>query len=410
MRVIFLGHACHLVEVDGVRVLTDPWLVDPIFEGLVEHDVPLGFGPADLPPLDAIAITHAHLDHLNAPTLAALPDKSVPVVHPPSGFTELAATLRRLGYHDLHERSDWEPFELGTARIVPTPSIGVLDECAYVVEGRSGRFFDGGDAPQPPHLIEEIAKRFGPFDCGALSHNSFDMPALLGLPSHKPADHGPEGAARTARILGVAATIAAASNMRWCGPEGDAITARVIRRSRASLAAFLEREAPGVAALDLLPGDAWSREGGVERGALRGTPAPRAAHDYVHPFLDTGERYCPSGRPSLEDIFRRDLPTRLAAAGAAAREVGRPVCFEIRGEESATWTVDFSRAGAPAVPSDVGAPFAVRVDCDDWKDLFERRVPWQVLLSSDRLRVLRFAPGAPPDGLHFAYALQAVFP
>ena len=47
MRVVFLGHACHLVEVDAVRLLTDPWLVDPIFEGPVEHDVPLGFAPAD---------------------------------------------------------------------------------------------------------------------------------------------------------------------------------------------------------------------------------------------------------------------------------------------------------------------------------------------------------------------------
>lgn len=410
MRVIFLGHACHLVEVDGLRVLTDPWLVDPIFEGLVEHDVPLGFGPADLPPIDAIALTHGHLDHLNAPTLAALPDKSLPVVHPPAGFTELADTLRRLGYRNLHERGEFEPFELGTARIVPTPSIGVMDECAYVVDGRSGRFFDGGDAPQPPHLIEEIAKRFGPFDCGALSHNSFDMPALLGLPSHKPADHGPEGGVRTARILGVAAAVAAASNMRWCGPDGDAITKRVIRRSRASFVERLRRDAPGVEPLELRPGDAWSREGGVERGVLRGTPAPRTAHDYVHPFLATGERHCPPGRPSLEETFRRDLPARLAAASAAALEVARPVCFEIRGEECATWTVDFSRPDAPPVPGDAGAPFAVRVPCDDWKDLFERRLSWQVLLSSDRLRVLRFAPGAPPDGLHFAYALQAVFP
>jgi hypothetical protein len=33
-----------------------------------------------------------------------------------------------------------------------------------------------------------------------------------------------------------------------------------------------------------------------------------------------------------------------------------------------------------------------------------------VLLSSDRVRVVRFAPGAPPSGLHFVYALQAIFP
>ncbi len=98
MRVTFLGHACHLVEVDGMRILTDPWLVDPIFENHCERDPALAFGPADLPPLDAIAITHGHLDHFNAPTLAALPDKSIPVVHPPIRFSELDANLRRLGF------------------------------------------------------------------------------------------------------------------------------------------------------------------------------------------------------------------------------------------------------------------------------------------------------------------------
>jgi len=410
VRVIFLGHACHLVEVDGVRILTDPWLVDPIFEGLVEHDVPLGFGPADLPPIDAIALTHAHLDHLNAPTLAALPDKSVPVVHPPAALTELPDTLRRLGYTELHERAPWQPFEIGGARIVPTPSLGVLDECAYVIEGRSGRFFDGGDAPQPPHLMEEIAKRFGAFDCGALSHNAFDMPALLGLPSHKPPDHGLEAALGSARRLGLVAAIAAASNMRWCGPDGPGITARVIRRSRADFVERVRRDAPDIEALHLAPGDAWSREGGVERGVLRGTPAARAPHDYVHPFLGTGERHCPPGRPSLEELFRRDLPARLAKAPEVAREVGQPVCFEVVGEETGTWTVDFTRPGAAPERGDTGAPYAVRVDCEQWKDLFERKISWQVVLSSDRLRVTRFAPGAPPAGLHFVYGLQAVFP
>jgi hypothetical protein len=74
------------------------------------------------------------------------------------------------------------------------------------------------------------------------------------------------------------------------------------------------------------------------------------------------------------------------------------------------FTVDFADAGRPPVAGDAGAAFAVRIHDEDWKDLFERIVPWQVLLVNDRTRVTRFRPGPPPDGLHFAYALQAVFP
>ena len=410
MRVTFLGHACHLVEIDGKRILTDPWLVDPIFEGHCERDPALAFGPNDLPPLDAIALTHGHLDHFNAPTLAALPDKSIPVVHPPIRFSELDANLRRLGFANLHARAEWEPFELGTARIVPTPSLGVLDECAYWIEGAGGRFWDGADAPQPPALVEEIAKRFEPPDLAALSHNSFDQPSLLALPSFKEPDHGPEGAVAAARRLGACATFGAASSMRWCGPNGAATTRKVIRRNAADWRALMAREAPAIPALDLAPGDAWSRDGGVERGALRGRPAARVAHDYVHAFLDSGERFTGAARPSTEDTFRRDLPARLAKAADAARYLGQSVLFEVAGDDAGAFTVDFARPDLPPVRGDAGAPFALRVLESDWKDLFERRTSWQVLLVSDRLVATRVRRGLPPDGLHFAYALQAVFP
>jgi len=410
VRVTFLGHACHLVELDGKRVLTDPWLVDPIFEGCCERDPALAFGPADLPPLDAIAITHGHLDHFNAPTLAALPDKSIPVVHPPIQFSELDANLRRLGFTNLHARDDWRPFELGSVRIVPTPSLGVLDECAYWIEGRGGRFWNGADAPQPPNVVGEIAERLGAPDLAALSHNSFDQPSLLALPSFKEADHGPESGTATALRLGARAAFGAASSMRWCGPDGAAVTRKVIRRGAADWRAVMAREAAAIPALDLAPGDAWSREGGVERGAFAGRPAARVAHDYLHPFLETGERYTGPDRPATAETFRRDLPALLAKRPEASRYLGQPVCFEIAGDDAATFTVDFARPDLAPVEGDAGAPFAIRVLDADWKDLFERRISWQVLLVSDRLAVTRVRRGLPPDGLHFAYALQAVFP
>jgi L-ascorbate metabolism protein UlaG (beta-lactamase superfamily) len=410
VRVTFLGHACHLVEVDGLRILTDPWLVDPIFEGHIERDPALAFGPDDLPPLDAIAITHGHLDHFNAPTLAALPDKSIPVVHPPSLFSELDVNLRRLGFTNVHARADWEPFVLGSARIVPTPSLGVLDECAFWIEGRDGRFWNGADAPQPPQVVGEIAGRLGAPDLAALSHNSFDQPSLLALPSFKEPDHGPEGALATARTLGARATFGAASNMRWCGPDGPAITRKVIRRGVADWRALMAREAASIPALDLAPGDAWSREGGVERGAFRGRAAARVAHDYIHPFLGTGERFSGAARPDTEETFRRDLPARLAKAAAASRYVGQSVYVEVVGDDPGAFTIDFARPDLAPVAGDAGAPFALRIVDSDWKDLFERRVSWQVLLVSDRLAVTRVRRGLPPDGLHFAYAMQGFFP
>lgn len=410
MRVTWIGHACHLIEIDGLRILTDPWLTDPIFEGNCEHAPPRVIGPDDLPTLDAIALTHGHLDHFNAPTLAVLPDKSIPVVLPPIRFTEVDANLRRLGYYNLYPLEDWQAFALGSARIIATPALGVLDECAFWIEGRTGRFWNGADAPQPVEVIAAIARRLGAPDLAALSHNSFDQPALLGLPSHKPADHGPEGAAQTAKLLGAHAAFGAASSMCWRGPEGASLTRRVIRRDACHLQTSLAATAPEVEALDLHPGDAWSREGGIERAVLRGTPAPHVSHDYVHAFLDTGERHCPPGRPETEATFRRDLPALLDARITASQYVGQRVAIEVVGDDPGTFTLDFNQPGSAPETGDVNAPFALRVHDTDWKDLFERRIPWQVLLAGGNLAVTRSHPGPPPDGLHFCYALQAIFP
>ena len=410
MRVIFLGHACHLVESDGRRILTDPWLTDGAFGGLVEHDPPLAFSIDDVGPIDAICLSHGHLDHFNAPTLAAVSDKDVPVVHPPVAHTELDDNLRRLGFTNLHARSDWEPFELGAVSIVPTPSRGVLDECAFFFRGSDGAFWNGVDAPQPPDLVGEIRERLGVADLVAVSHNSFNQPALFGLAPMKDGDHGPAGAAQSAILLGARAALPAASNLRWCGVRGAAITDKVIRRGAESFLEHLAAAQPGIDGLALAPGDGWSREGGVERGLVCGGPPERVAHDYVHRFLDTGERWCADARPTTHEIFAQALPRRTAAAPEASRYVGVPVLFEVEGEDRATFTIDFSQPGSPSVAGDHGAACGLSIEDDDLKDLFERRSSWQILMMSDRLRVTRLRHGAPPDGLHFVYAMQALFP
>ena len=73
-RVTWLGHSTLLVELDGARLL-----VDPVWG---ERASPMSFaGPErfyapplaldDLPPLDAVVISHDHYDHLDEPTIRA---------------------------------------------------------------------------------------------------------------------------------------------------------------------------------------------------------------------------------------------------------------------------------------------------------------------------------------------------
>ncbi|HKF85378.1 MAG TPA: MBL fold metallo-hydrolase [Candidatus Limnocylindrales bacterium] len=85
-RVTFLGHSTVLVEIDDLRILTDPVLRQ-------------GFGPvrrqveAVLPELfadlDAVFISHGHHDHLDQPSLRRIPGR--PTVIVPRGFGRMAS-------------------------------------------------------------------------------------------------------------------------------------------------------------------------------------------------------------------------------------------------------------------------------------------------------------------------------
>ncbi len=179
LRVTWLSHSTVLLEVDGVRLLTDPvWgnRASPLsFAGPLRfHPMPLQLH--ELGRIDAIVLSHDHYDHLCAETwrklaLGACPGWSGQVVT----ALGVGAHLTALGIPAEHiTELDWgEGTRVGEVELIATPAqhfsgrgLGDRNRTLWMgvaIRGPRHRvFFSGDTGPTEEHI--DVAASLGPFD------------------------------------------------------------------------------------------------------------------------------------------------------------------------------------------------------------------------------------------------------
>ncbi len=96
-RLTFLGHSTVLIDLDGVRLLTDP-LFGHMAAGVIWRQVPAVL-PETVTGLAAVFISHGHWDHLDLTSLRTLPGRPTFIV--PAGLERVAAKAARGVVHEL---------------------------------------------------------------------------------------------------------------------------------------------------------------------------------------------------------------------------------------------------------------------------------------------------------------------
>jgi L-ascorbate metabolism protein UlaG (beta-lactamase superfamily) len=184
LRIIWMGHASVLVEIDGYRILTDPvwseraspvtWAGPKRF-----HQVPIALSA--LPKLDAVLISHDHYDHLDMTTTQALAARGTKFLVP----LGVGAHLERWGVPPSQfTEMDWgEETHLGNLTIVAAPARHYsgrspfrLNETlwsSWVILGPVHRVFYSGDTGYSDHF-KRIGDNYGSFDVTLMKVGSSD--------------------------------------------------------------------------------------------------------------------------------------------------------------------------------------------------------------------------------------------
>jgi L-ascorbate metabolism protein UlaG (beta-lactamase superfamily) len=185
LRATWLGHSTVLIEIDGLRVLTDPvWgsRASPLRLVGPKRFQPVPVALKAMPPLDLVVISHDHYDHLDYPTIRELAKRDVPFVT----SLGVGAHLEAWGVPSsrIAELDWWETYALPGAELAVTaaPSQhfsgrGLKDRNStlwssmLIRSPRHSVFFSGDTGLTGEYA--SIRERFGPFDLVMLEVGAF---------------------------------------------------------------------------------------------------------------------------------------------------------------------------------------------------------------------------------------------
>lgn len=204
-RVTWIGHASFLATLASASFVVDPVLSRRI-AGFIPRHGDAGLPLGDLPSLTALLVTHNHYDHLDAPTVRALPRDIAVFV--PEG---LGAWFRRRGFRRVTEMRWWDRAAAGPLAITLVPArhwsrrrFADTNRSlwgGFVVEAGGVTLYHAGDTGWFDGFLE-IAERFPVIDLALLPIGAY-APAWFMEPHHM----NPEQAIDALENLGARAMV-----------------------------------------------------------------------------------------------------------------------------------------------------------------------------------------------------------
>ena len=182
----WLGHSTVLINFYGVRILTDPTFFPRIGVhagvGTIgpKRLISCALKPAELPPVDLVLVSHAHFDHLDTPSLAAVRGRPALVM-----AKDTSDIVSRKNFSSVQE------LRWGDSTKITTPRGDVLVRGlevkhwgarlrndthrgynGYILEREGRRILFGGDTADTPLFADY--RQHGPFDAALMPIGAYD--------------------------------------------------------------------------------------------------------------------------------------------------------------------------------------------------------------------------------------------
>jgi L-ascorbate metabolism protein UlaG (beta-lactamase superfamily) len=186
ITVAWLGHATVLINFYGLRIITDPVLFNRIGVDLgigslgPQRLVRCALAPDELPELDLVLVSHAHFDHLDTPSLAAVRGRPTAVM-----AADTADLLPRAAYASVRELRWNETTRVTTprgealVRAIEVRHWGARIQRdthrgygGFIVEREGRRLLIGGDTADTP--LFRGHRRYGPFEAAVMPIGAYD--------------------------------------------------------------------------------------------------------------------------------------------------------------------------------------------------------------------------------------------
>jgi len=393
MKFTILSHAGMLVEAQGVRLVSDPWILGSSYwRSWWNYPKPASFSKEGI---DYIYLTHMHWDHFHGPSLRKFPPSVIFLV-PEAPTSCIVDDLKDFNYKQVIELPHGKTITLAPGLRVTSYQFGLNTDSTLVIEDGQTTLVNMNDSKLAGWPLKQLLKRHPSPHFLFRSHSSaqpyphcIDAKDENDLALRKNEDYVADFV-ESAKLVQPKYAIPFASNN--CFLHRDTIQFNREIVSPLDVKSFFDQHKPGNSeCVVMVAGDSWDDRDGFhinEQDFFTAREQHLLAYaQEVAPILDGYYSKEARARVTFQD-FAVYFKPYLQSLPWFVRLAFRPVIvFEVEGQPDVLWGIDFDRKKVfETSASFTGYALRFRVPPAVLRDCLQRKM-LTLLFPSKRLRV-----------------------